>query len=44
MTAKSIARYKQLEDKNFAEKYLVGTLTSVLIAFLTTIILKQFLQ
>lgn len=44
MTAKSIARYKQLEDKNFAEKYLVGTLTSVLIAFLTTIVLKQFLQ
>jgi len=44
LTAKSIARYKQLEDKNFAEKYLVGTLTSVLIAFITTIILKQFLK
>lgn len=43
LTAKSIARYKQLEDKNFAEKYLVGTLTSVLIAFITTIIVKQFL-
>lgn len=44
LTAKSIARYKQLEDKNFAEKYLVGTLTSISIAFLTTIILKQLLK
>lgn len=44
LTAKSIARYKQLEDKKFAEKYLVGTLTSVLIAFIVTIILKQFLK
>lgn len=43
LTAKSIARYKQLEDKNFAEKYLVGTLTSVAIAFITTLILKEFL-
>lgn len=43
LTAKSIARYKQLEDKNFAEKYLVGTLTSVSIAFIITIFLKQFL-
>lgn len=44
LTAKSIARYKQLEDRNFAEKYLVGTLTSVLIAFITTIVLMQFLN
>ncbi len=43
LTAKSIARYKQLEDRNFAEKYLVGTLTSAIIAFITTIILKQLL-
>ncbi|HAX52957.1 DUF3307 domain-containing protein [Muricomes intestini] len=43
LTAKSIARYKQLEDKDFAEKYLVGTLTSATIAFLTTIILKHLL-
>lgn len=32
LTAKSVARYKQLEDKNFAEKYLVGTLLSSLIS------------
>lgn len=43
LTAKSIARYKQLEDKNFAEKYLVGTLTSASIAIIITIILKQLL-
>lgn len=32
LTAKSLARYKQLEEKNFAEKYLVGTLISALAA------------
>ncbi len=32
ITAKSIARFKQLEDKDFAEKYLIGTLTSAFIA------------
>lgn len=44
LAAKSIARYKQLEDKNFAERYLVGTLTSVTIAFIATIVLKGFAQ
>jgi len=43
LAAKSIARYKQLEDKNFAEKYLVGTLTSASIAFITTIILGRLI-
>ncbi|NLX63507.1 MAG: DUF3307 domain-containing protein [Clostridiaceae bacterium] len=43
LTAKSIARYKQLEDKEFAEKYIVGTLTSVFISMIVTIILKQLL-
>lgn len=28
-TAKSIARFKQLEDKGFAQKYLIGTLLSL---------------
>ena len=32
LAAKSLARYKQLENKAFAEKYLVGTLLSTLIA------------
>lgn len=34
LTAKSIARFKQMEDKAFAEKYLIGTLISMLIAIL----------
>lgn len=32
LAAKSIARYKQLEEKVFAEKYLIGTLLSAFIA------------
>lgn len=28
LTAKSIARFKELEDRRFAEQYLVGTLAS----------------
>lgn len=43
LTAKSIARFKQLEEKDFAEKYLVGTLTSLTIALIATIIIKKFL-
>ena len=40
LTAKSIARFKQMEDKDFAEKYLIGTLTSFLIVLTTVLILK----
>ena len=43
LTAKSIARFKQMEDKNFAEKYLIGTLTSFLIVLTTVLILKGLL-
>jgi hypothetical protein len=32
LTAKSIARFRELEDRRFAETYLVGTLTSFLVA------------
>ena len=32
LAGKSIARFKELEDKSFAETYLVGTLTSFLVA------------
>ncbi|MCP5020346.1 MAG: DUF3307 domain-containing protein [bacterium] len=32
LAGKSIARYKELEEKSFAEIYLVGTLTSFLVA------------
>lgn len=34
LTAKSIARFKQLEDKGFAERYLIGTLLSVSLALI----------
>ncbi|MBQ4570267.1 MAG: DUF3307 domain-containing protein [Bacilli bacterium] len=40
LTAKSLARFKQLEDKDFAEKYLVGTLFSLIIAILALLIIK----
>lgn len=43
LTAKSIARFKQLEDKDFAERYLVGTLLSMLISVITTLVVKEFL-
>ena len=43
LTAKSIARFKQMEDKNFAEKYLIGTLTSFLIVLVTVLLLKGLL-
>lgn len=38
LAAKSVARFKQLEDESFAEKYLIGTLLSTLIAFLCSIV------
>ncbi|WP_425370112.1 hypothetical protein KST09_05755 [Fusobacterium animalis] len=43
LTAKSIARFKQMENRNFAEKYLIGTLTSFLIVLLSVLILKGLL-
>ena len=43
LTAKSIARFKQMENRNFAEKYLIGTLTSFLIVLTTVLILKGLL-
>ncbi len=40
LTAKSIARYKELEARNFAEYYLVGTLLSSLIAIAGGLLLR----
>jgi len=42
LAAKSLARYKQLENKSFAEKYLVGTLLSALIAIASIAICSIF--
>lgn len=40
LTAKSIARFKELEDRAFAEAYLVGTLTSFLVAGASGLLLR----
>jgi hypothetical protein len=44
LTAKSIARYKELEDRRFAEYYLIGTLASILFAIGTGILTKWALD
>ncbi|MDU4960691.1 MAG: hypothetical protein E6X17_08515 [Sporomusaceae bacterium] len=41
---KTIARYKKLEEKNFAEYFLIGTLTSITIAILTGVAVSACLQ
>ena len=43
LPAKSIARFKQMENRDFAEKYLIGTLTSFLIVLISIFILKGLL-
>ena len=43
LTAKSIARFNELNDRRFAEYYLVGTLTSTAIAICGGIFLKYFI-
>ena len=40
LTAKSLARYKQLNEQGFAEKYLVGTLSSTVVAIIAAIVLR----
>lgn len=41
LTAKSLARYRQLETKAFAEKYLVGTLLSAFIAIVCVAVVNK---
>jgi FlaA1/EpsC-like NDP-sugar epimerase len=43
LTAKSIARFKEFDDKEFAEYYLIGTLSSMLLAVFGGIVLKGIL-
>ncbi len=38
LAAKSLARFKQLDNKDFAEKYLVGTLLSVVVALICIVV------
>jgi len=41
LAAKSLARYKQFEDLDFTEKFLVGTLASAAIAIALTLFLIE---
>lgn len=41
VAAKSVARFKELEDRSFAEYYLVGTLTSVVVAVAGYLVLRR---
>jgi hypothetical protein len=44
LTAKSLARFNKMNDKNFADYYLLGTLTSMSIALIGGLILKYLLN
>lgn len=43
IAAKSIARYGQLDNKDFAEKYLIGTLLSAFVAILSVFVCKYIM-
>ncbi|NOT32239.1 MAG: DUF3307 domain-containing protein [Planctomycetes bacterium] len=43
LAAKSVARFKELENRDFAETYLVGTLTSFLVAGASGLLLRALL-
>jgi hypothetical protein len=43
IAAKSIARFKELDDKHFADYYLIGTLASMLVAVGTGILVRYLL-
>jgi len=42
-TAKSIARFEELKDRQFAEYYLIGTLSSILFALVIGLAAHHFL-
>jgi hypothetical protein len=45
IAAKSIARYKRItEEAAFAEKYLIGTLSSIAISIIVTLFLMQWIR
>ena len=43
VTAKSIARFKQMDDRDWAEYFLLGTLTSMFLGILSGILLREIL-
>lgn len=44
IAAKTLARFKQLEDREFAEYYLLGTLASVTVSIATSLLAQAALQ
>ncbi len=44
IAAKSIARFRELDDKSFADYYLIGTLASMLVAVGTGILVRHLLS
>lgn len=44
VTAKSIARFKQMDDRDWAEYFLLGTLTSMFLGILFGILLREVLN
>jgi hypothetical protein len=43
IAAKSLARFKQLEERDFAEKYLSGTFLSMIIALISGIVVQKLI-
>lgn len=43
IAAKSIARFRELDSKDFADYYLIGTLTSILVAVASAILIRLLL-
>ncbi len=44
VAAKTIARFRQLDDRDFAEYYLLGTLASVSVAIVTALVARAALN
>jgi hypothetical protein len=44
VAAKTIARFRQLDDRDFAEYYLLGTLASVSVAIVTGLVARAALS
>ena len=40
VAAKTLARFKQLDERHFAERYLIGTLASITIAVATGLLAR----
>jgi hypothetical protein len=44
VAAKSIARFKQLEDRNWAEYFLLGTLSSIFLGLMLGLLIKGIIM